>query len=153
MDDKDHGAGLAARTFAASAERVDVPGATLSAMLIAIVLVAAVTLGQQPADAPKPEPVVIKAGLGSCSSDFMVKDAAGQPAYAATVHVKIRYGLMHLKRMDLEVSTGPDGKARVEGLPAKARPLVYDIAKGDQKATVEQNLETSCQASHEVSLK
>jgi hypothetical protein len=119
-------------------------------MLIAILFLA---LSQQPAEAPKPEPVILKAGLGSCSSDFTVKDAEGKPAYNATIHVRVRYGVMSLKRMDLEVSTGSDGKARVEGLPAKAKPLLYDIEKAGQKATVEQNLEKTCAASHDVSLK
>jgi hypothetical protein len=122
-------------------------------LLIAILFLSAIAFAQQPADAQKPEPVILKAGLGSCSSDFTVKDAEGKPAYNATIHVKVRYGVMSLKRMDLEVSTGLDGKARVEGLPAKAKPLVYDIEKGGQKASVEQNVEKTCQASHDVSLK
>lgn len=122
-------------------------------MLIAILLLSTVALSQQPVETPKPEPVILKAGLGSCSSDFTVKDAEGKPAYNATIHVRVRYGVMNLKRMDLEVSTGADGKARVEGLPAKAKPLVYDIEKAGQKATVEQNLEKTCEANHDVSLK
>ena len=60
----------------------------------------------------------------------------------ATVHVRIRYGFMSLKRMDLEVGTNSDGKARVEGLPEKARPLVYDITKdgrhGNGRARISQ---------------
>ena len=121
-------------------------------MQIAIVL-AAVALAQQPADTSKQEPVTIKAGLGSCAADFAVKDADGKPVYSATIHVRVRYGFMNLKRMDLEVSTGSDGKARVEGLPAKAKPLTYDIEKAGQKATAEQNLTTGGQATCDVSLK
>ena len=121
-------------------------------MLIAIVL-AAMALGQQPAETPTPDSAVIKAGLGTCAADFTVKDAAGKPTYAATIHVKLRYGFMNVKRMDLEVSTGSDGKARVEGLPAKAKPLVYDIEKTGQKATAEQNVVTSCHGTYDISLK
>ena len=108
-------------------------------------------LAQQPAQPP--DLTVISARLGPCASDFTVTAADGTPVYAAIVHVRIRYGFMSLKRMDLEVGTGSDGRARVEGLPEKAKPLTYDIAKGDLKATVEQNLATSCTATHAVTLK
>jgi hypothetical protein len=120
-------------------------------MLIALFIAA--MFAQQPAETPSPEPVVIKAGLGSCAADFMVKDPAGNPAYAATIHVRVRYGVMSVKRMDLEVSTGSDGKARVEGLPAKAKPLTYAIEKAGAKATAEQNVVKDCQAKYDVSLK
>lgn len=73
--------------------------------------------------------------------------------YAAIVHVRIRYGFLSIKRMDLEVGTNSDGKARVEGLPSKAKPLTYDVTKADKKAVVEQDLSTTCNAAHEVSLK
>ena len=116
-------------------------------------LLLALTLLQQPAPAPVPELAVIDAKLGGCSADFTVKDATGKPVYNAVVHVRIRYGLMGVKRMDLEVGTNSDGQARVVGLPTKARPLVFDISKGDTKASVTQDLNASCQATHEVGLK
>jgi DNA-binding beta-propeller fold protein YncE len=96
---------------------------------------------------------VISARLGPCSADFTVTDAAGVPVYAATVHVRIRYGLMSLKRMDLEVGTNSDGKARVEGLPEKAKPLTYDVKKGDLTATINQDVSTNCQGTYPVILK
>jgi hypothetical protein len=121
-------------------------------MFIAIVL--AVGLMQQPsAETAKPELAVISGRLGPCSADFTVKDADGKPVYAATIHVRIRYGFLSVKRMDLEVGTDSNGKARVEGLPAKAKPLTYDIAKADKKATVEQDLVSTCNATNEITLK
>lgn len=121
-------------------------------MLIAIALVFMAS-PQQTTDTAKPELAVISARLGTCAADFTVTDADGKPVYAATIHVRLRYGFMGIKRMDLEVGTGSDGKARVEGLPSATRPLVYDISKADKKTTVEQNLTTSCQATYPVSLK
>jgi hypothetical protein len=59
---------------------------------------------------------------------------------------------MGIKRMDLEVGTNSDGKARVQGLPDKARPLAYDITKGDARADVEQDLEEECRATYDVSI-
>jgi hypothetical protein len=122
-------------------------------MFLTTVAMAAALLAQQPAEGAKAEIPVLKAGLGSCSADFTVKDASGKAAYSATIRVRIRYGMMGVKRMDLEVSTNSDGKARIEGLPSKARPLTYDIEKSGETATVEQDLATSCQMSTEVSLK
>jgi hypothetical protein len=120
-------------------------------MLIAALLAAA--LSQQPAEAPKSELPVLKAGLGACSADFVVNDVDGKPVYLAVVHVKIRYGAMSLKRMDLEVSTNAEGKARVEGLPAKARPLVYDVQKGDKKIIAQQDVAKECQKTLNVAFR
>ena len=96
---------------------------------------------------------VISAKLGPCSADFTVTDASGAPVYAATVHVRIRYGLMSLKRMDLEVGTGSDGKARVEGLPEKARPLLYEVTKGGLASVVQQDLSATCMGTYPVTLR
>ena len=106
-----------------------------------------------PQTGAKPDLAVISARLGNCSADFTVTDAGGAPVYAATVHVRIRYGFMSLKRMDLEVGTGSDGKARVEGLPEKAKPLVYDITKDNRKAMVDQDLATTCRGTYSVALR
>src|SRR5688500_2866116 len=119
-------------------------------MLFAATALAATLALQSPAD---PQLAVISARLGDCSADFTVRDPDGKPVYAAVIHVRIRYGFMSLKRMDLEVGTNSAGQARVEGLPAKAKPLTYDISHADKKATVEQDLATTCRAKLEVSLK
>ncbi len=127
-------------------------------MLIAILALAAAALAQQPAPPPsaeaqKPDLAIISARLGSCSADFTVIDADGKPVYAAIVHVRIRYGFMSVKRMDLEVGTNSEGKARVEGLPEKAKPLVYDVTKETKKGTAQQDLAVSCKGTYEVALK
>ncbi len=111
-------------------------------MLLATLLIAA--LLQQPAEPPKLDVPILKAGLGKCSADFTVSDVAGKPVYLAVVHVKIRYGAMSMKRMDLEVSTNAEGKARVEGLPEKARPMVYDVQKDNKKIITQQDVAKEC---------
>jgi hypothetical protein len=113
----------------------------------------ALALTQQPAaEPPAPELAVISARLGSCAADFVVEDADGQPIYAAVVHVRIRYGFLGIKRMDLEVGTDSSGRARVEGLPDKIKPLTFDIQKMDTKGRVEQTHLSPCQAMYDVSL-
>lgn len=126
--------------------------------MIAAVLVLNLALAQEPAAATAPpqqapELAVIDAKLGDCSADFTVTGPDGAPIYAASIQVRIRYGFMSVKRMDLEVATNSDGKARVAGLPKKAKPLTYEITKGDLKSTVSQNVETKCTGAYDVALK
>ena len=109
-------------------------------------------LGVAPQAAQQEVPV-LKANLGGdCSADFVVRQD-GQPVYNATIHVKVRYGAFSLKRSDLEIGTNSDGKARVEGLPAKARPLAYDVTRDSRKAAVEQDVAKTCHAMFDVALK
>jgi hypothetical protein len=113
----------------------------------------AALLSAMPQQAAPQEVPVLKANLGGdCSADFVVRQD-GQPVYNATVHVRVRYGAFSLKRSDLEIGTNSDGKARIEGLPAKARPLAYDVHRDDRKASVEQDVTNMCHAMFDVALK
>jgi hypothetical protein len=97
---------------------------------------------------------VLKANLGGdCSADFTVTDAAAKPIYAASIRVRVRYGAFGIKRADLEVGTGSDGRARIEGLPNKARPMTYTIEKGDRHTSVDQDVAQTCHATFAVALK
>jgi hypothetical protein len=121
-------------------------------MNIAMVALAVVLTQQPAAEVSTPDLAVISARLGDCAADFVVKDSDGQPIYAALVHVRIRYGFLGIKRVDLEVGTDSSGRARVEGLPDKIKPLSFDVQKADTKALVEQTHLSHCQATYEVSL-
>jgi hypothetical protein len=55
--------------------------------------------------------------------------------------------------MDLEVGTNSDGKARIKGLPDKAKPMTYDVEKDDKKTTVDQDVAKACEGKFEVTLK
>jgi len=119
--------------------------------MIGAVLFAAV-LAQQPEKPP--DVTVMKAALGgTCSAEFTVKDADGKPVYGASVHVRVRYGVMGVKRADLEVGTSWAGKARIEGLPDKAKPLEYEIQKEMKRASAEQLVDEKCNATFDVTLK
>jgi hypothetical protein len=100
------------------------------------------------------ELAVLKANLGGdCSADFTVKDAADKPIYSASIRVRVRYGAFGVKRADLEVGTGSDGRARIEGLPNKARPMTYTIEKDDRQTMVSQDVAQTCHAMFAVALK
>jgi hypothetical protein len=122
-------------------------GAGIVAVLAASALAAAA-----PAQKPSGEVTTIDAKLGSCSADFTVTGADHAAVYDASIHVRVRYGAFSLKRMDLEVGTNSDGKARVQGLPAKAKPLVYDVSKDGRHASVTQDLAVACHAAYDVIL-
>jgi hypothetical protein len=101
-----------------------------------------------------PEMPVLQSRLGgTCSAEFLVTDQAGAPVYNATIHVRVRYGALGIKRADLEVGSDAAGKARIEGLPNKARPLIYDIEKDGRKASVRQDVANMCEATFTVALK
>jgi hypothetical protein len=119
--------------------------------MLLIAGLAAALLGLQTAT-PQEVPV-LKANLGDCSADFVVRDADAKPVYNATIHVRVRYGFMSLKRSDLEVGTNADGRARIEGLPSKAKPLTYDVRKGDAKGEATQNVGEMCHAAFDLSIK
>ncbi len=108
-----------------------------------------------PAPAEKPADVtVMKAALGGlCSAEFTVKDADGKPVYGASVHVRVRYGFMGVKRADLEVGTSSLGKARIEGLPDKAKPLEWEVQKEMKRASAEQLVEDNCNAKFDLTIK
>ncbi|HET9830723.1 MAG TPA: hypothetical protein VFP91_03415 [Vicinamibacterales bacterium] len=120
-------------------------------MNAAVGLLMLVLLGQQEKE---PDVTLMKANLGgSCSADFTVKDAGGKPVYAALVHVKVRYGFAGVKRADLEVGTSSEGRARIEGLPDKAKPMTYEVTKEDKKAEVMQDVSATCHAMFDINLK
>jgi hypothetical protein len=134
-------------------------GMTVAAMMV--IVAGVVTMSTDPAmsrlSAPKQVPPTpggpyANAGIGGCSTDLAVRDAAGQPIVGAKIQMHLRYGLMGLRQMDLAVGTGTDGRARIEGLPEGAW-LLYDIDKGKSTTQVHQDLRRACRGRYDVTLK
>src|SRR5579863_8030548 len=83
---------------------------------------------------PKTIPV-IDGGIGPCSADFTITDPSGTPVYAANIKVHIAYGFMYARKLDLEVGTNSDGKARFTGLPDRVkRGLFFEASESDRTA-------------------
>ena len=80
-------------------------------------------------------------------------DGAGRPVAAAKIHMRLRYGLMGLRSMDLAVGTGADGRARISGLPDSASWLLYDINNGKATTQIHQDLARACRGRYDVTLK
>jgi len=102
---------------------------------------------------PKSVPVV-DGGIGACSADFTVTDAAGAPVYAAKIKVHIAYGFMYARKLDLEVGTNVDGKARFTGLPDRVKHgLFFEASEGDRTAEAFDEPATTCKAQFTVALR
>ena len=94
----------------------------------------------------------VNANLGPCTVDFTVSQDNNKALFNAEISVKIAYGFMGVKKMDLKVGTNNEGKARFVGLPEKVHkpPLAFVVqAKGLTK-TVNYWPGVKCQARYSV---
>jgi len=96
---------------------------------------------------------VIDGGVGPCSADFTVTDSTGAPVYAAKVKVHIAYGFASAHRIDLEVGTNADGKARVIGLPDRIKHgLYFHASEGDRAGEAFDDPANTCKAQFTITL-
>jgi hypothetical protein len=106
-----------------------------------------------PAAVPAPVPA-IDGGIGTCSADFIVNDADGKPVYAATIKVHIEYGFMYLRKLDLQIGTNADGKARFTGLPDRVKHgLFFEASEGDRVAEAFDDPAANCKNQFTVVLR
>lgn len=91
---------------------------------------------------------VIDAEVGSCSVQFTVTDGAGAVVYNAKIRVQFAYGFLSLRKLDLEIGTNSDGKARFEGLPNKGRALRFQAGQDDRKGSAVYNPTQKCGTEH-----
>jgi hypothetical protein len=107
------------------------------------------------AQTPDPHSVpAIDGALGPCTADFTVNDSAAKPVYAAKIKVHIAYGFASIRKLDLEVSTNADGKARFTGLPNRAkRGLFFEASEGDRTASAFDDPSNTCQAQFTLALR
>jgi hypothetical protein len=117
----------------------------------------ALTMSQafsQTAATPDPHAVpALDGGIGPCSADLTVTDSAGAPVYAAKVKVHIAYGFMNTHKLDLELSTNIDGKARFTGLPDRIKHGFYFRAsQGDGTGEAFDDPTNTCKAQFTITL-
>jgi hypothetical protein len=93
----------------------------------------------------------VDGGIGSCSAEFTVNDGTGSPVYDAKVKVHIAYGFMRTHKLDLEVGTNVDGKARFTGLPEKVKePLHFRAMQGDRQGDADYDPAENCGAKQTI---
>jgi hypothetical protein len=116
-------------------------------MALFLNLAAAATAGDEP------EVPVINGMAGSCSANFTVTDGEKKPIYDAKIEVIIRYGFVGMHKSELQIGTNSDGRARVTGLPEKAKkPLEFRVSSGSLSKTVRINPTEKCDSTVEVVL-
>ena len=122
----------------------------MKTLLLALIL-AATSLAQTPD--PKSIPV-IDGGIGPCTADFTITDTDNKPVYLAKIKVHIAYGFMSAHKLDLEVSTNVDGKARFTGLPDRVkRGLFFEASEGDRTGNAFDDPTQTCQAQFLITLR
>ena len=118
---------------------------TTQALLLAIIVLSAL--------AALPERQQISADIGPCTAQFTVTDAAHKPVYDAKIHTVIRYGFMSKRKMELEIGTDADGKAKFLGLPHEVKkPLEFGVSYKELMTTVTLDPAVNCQAVFDVVL-
>jgi len=109
------------------------------------------------AQTPTPDPhavPVLDGGAGPCSAAFTITDAAGAPVYAAKIKVHIAYRFGSFHKLDLELSTNIDGKARLTGLPNRVkRGLPFQASEGDRTGEASVDPSTTCNATLTIPIK
>jgi hypothetical protein len=109
-------------------------------------------------NSPSPDPHSIPsvdAGIGSCTADFTITDADNKPVYAAQIKVHIAYGFGSFHKLDLQVGTNADGKARFTGLPNRVKRggLFFQASEGDRTGDAFDDPSKTCQAQFTVVLR
>ena len=107
------------------------------------------------AQTPDPKSIpVIDGALGPCTADVTIIGLDNKPIYLAKIKVHIAYGFLSARKLDLEVSTNVDGKARFTGLPSSAkRGLYFDASEGDRTGNAFDDPSKTCQAQFTVTLR
>lgn len=119
----------------------------MAAALLAF-LAKASPVQEQPPSVP-----AIDGKAGPCSADFLVRDAEKKPLYDAKIQILLMHGFAGMRRLDLQVGTNGDGKARFEGLPQRPRlPVAFEIRHGEKKKSAPYTPATQCKAAHEITL-
>jgi hypothetical protein len=130
--------------------QIPTPPNLLATLSFALVLIA-VQAGRGSDSQPVP---VVDGGVGPCSADFTVTDADGTPVYAAKIKVHIAYGFMYARKLDLEVGTNSDGKARFTGLPDRVKHgLFFEASEGDRTAQAFNDPASTCKAQFTIALR
>jgi hypothetical protein len=98
-------------------------------------------------------PAEISADLGPCSAQVTVTDADAKPIYGAKITARIQYGLMGVKKLDLEAFTGTDGIVKITRLPESLKkPMIIHVSKEDKADQVEFKPAVRCHATFDVQL-
>ena len=123
--------------------------------LTLLVIALSISAFSQTPAAPDPHAVpVVDGAIGPCSADFTITDDAAHPVYAAKIKVHIAYGFMNTHKLDLEVGTNYEGKARFTGLPDRVkRGLFFEASESDRTGNAFDDPSATCKNQFTVVLR
>ncbi|MCL5005321.1 MAG: hypothetical protein M1404_02205 [Acidobacteria bacterium] len=103
----------------------------------------------RPPETPVP---VVNANLGPCTVDFTVSQSLNHPIFNAQISVRIAYGFLGMKKMNLQIGTNSEGKARFEGLPTNVHnpPLTFVVKYNGMTKSVHYWPAVRCHAQYAV---
>lgn len=124
----------------------------LPALALAALLQAASGLSFCQTTATPAQVPVVDGNSGPCSVEFRVTDNRGKPVYDARIAVRIAYGFTGMRKLDLEVGTNVDGKARFNGLPAKIKSgnLIFRATQGNLTGATYYDPTRTCTARQDI---
>jgi hypothetical protein len=96
---------------------------------------------------------VVDGDAGPCSVVFTVTTGKGAPIYNAKLKVHVAYGFLGMRKLDLEVGTNVDGKARFQGLPRRLDHALHFLgSKDDLEGSAFYDPTSECDAMHRIVL-
>jgi hypothetical protein len=127
---------------------------SLTALLLLNLVVFCPRSGNAQGAAVAVTPTEISADLGTCSALITVTGIDLKPTYGAKITTRVRYGLLGVKKLDLEAYTGVDGQLKITNLPeALKKPMYIYINKEDKQEIVEFKPDVHCHATFNVQLR
>ncbi|HTW57132.1 MAG TPA: hypothetical protein VMD99_03265 [Terriglobales bacterium] len=95
----------------------------------------------------------IDGAIGPCTADFIITNSAGAPLYDAQIKVHIAYGTWSVRKLDLQVGTNIDGKARFTGLPDHIKHgLLFHASQGNLTGEAFDDPANTCKAQFPITL-
>ncbi len=93
-------------------------------------------------------------GIGPCTADFLITDPDNKPVYNATIKVHIAYGTWSVRKLDLQISTNVDGKARFTGLPSKIKHgILFHASEGNRVGEAFDDPANTCKAQFAITIR
>lgn len=118
--------------------------------LATLLLLSSLAISQTPDPHSTP---TLDGGIGPCTADFNITDPSGSPVYNATIKVHIAYKTWNLHKLDLQISTNVDGKARFTGLPDRIKHgIVFHASEGTRTGEAFDDPANTCKAQLPITL-
>jgi hypothetical protein len=135
---------------------VSMPGSLTLAFIFLFIAASAAAQSSNPSSAQSAASAIpsIDGGIGPCTADFTIVDESNKPVYAAKINVHIAYGFVNARKLDLQIGTNVDGKAKFTGLPDRIRHGIYfHASEGDRSGEAFDDPANNCKAQFQITIR